>query len=100
MHPYPPPPPPYWASPPPPVVHYPVPVPVVMPVYIQPRRRRPAPPRRRPIRAVTYQRRQTSHSLHFWLGFWTGGLWWLMWPIIGAVNALGPRRRTVTRYYR
>jgi hypothetical protein len=66
----------------------------------QPRRRRAAAPRRRAVRVVTYRRRRTSHSLHFWLGWCTGGAWWLMWLVIGAVNALGPRQRTVTRYYR
>lgn len=52
-----------------------------------------------PHRAVTKQRKQTSHGLHLFLTIITGGLWGLLvWLPITLWHKFGPRKRTVTTY--
>ncbi len=42
-----------------------------------------------------YRRRSTRHGLHLVLTLMTCGGWLLVWPVVWAWNAFGPRERTV-----
>lgn len=56
------------------------------------------PQERAPRRAVTYQRKQTNHTLHLILTVLTGGLWGvLVWLPITLINGFR-REKSVTRY--
>lgn len=58
-----------------------------------------APAARFPSRAVTKERKKTSHGLHLVLTILTGGGWGLfVWLPLTFWHKLGPRRKVVTRY--
>lgn len=49
--------------------------------------------------AVTRDRKRTSHGLHLFLTIITFGLWGvLVWLPLTIWHAMGPKRKTVTRY--
>lgn len=51
------------------------------------------------MRAVTYQRKRTNHTLHLILTILTGGLWGIfVWLPITLIN--GFRREKSVTYYR
>jgi hypothetical protein len=52
-----------------------------------------------PRKAVTKERRGTSHGLHLVLTICTAGTWGLfVWLPLTLWHKFGPRRKTVTRY--
>jgi len=52
-----------------------------------------------PHKAVSKERKRTSHGLHLFLTIITGGAWGLLvWLPITLWHKMGPRRKTVTRY--
>jgi hypothetical protein len=52
-----------------------------------------------PRRAVSKERRRTSHGLHLVLTICTAGAWGvLVWFPITVWHKIGPRKRTVTRF--
>jgi hypothetical protein len=52
-----------------------------------------------PHKAVTKERRRTSHGLHLFLTIITAGMWGLfVWLPITLWHKFGPRKRVVTRY--
>lgn len=52
-----------------------------------------------PRRAVSKERKRTSHGLHLVLTICTGGFWGLcVWLPITAWHKMGPRKKTVTHY--
>ncbi len=46
---------------------------------------------------VNKQRKDTRHGLHLILSIVTLGMWVPVWFLVGLWNALGPRRKSVTR---
>jgi hypothetical protein len=51
----------------------------------------------RPMRAVTYQPRRTSHGLHLFLTIITFGAWAPVWILVTILNGLSPQK-VVTKY--
>lgn len=52
-----------------------------------------------PRRAVTKQRKSTSHTFHLIATICTGGAWGLfVWAPLTLWHRYGPRRKVVTRY--
>lgn len=50
-----------------------------------------------PQRIVTKTHRDTSHTFHLIMTVCTLGLWLPVWAIMAVVNAVGPRKKSVTR---
>lgn len=52
-----------------------------------------------PDKAVTKERKRTSHGLHLFLTICTAGLWGLcVWLPITTWHKVGPKKKVVTRY--
>lgn len=52
-----------------------------------------------PRKAVTKERKDTSHGVHLFLTICTGGAWGLfVWLPMTVWHKVGPRKRTVTKY--
>lgn len=57
----------------------------------------PAP--QQPSKAITYERKRTSHGLHLFLTIITAGAWGLLvWLPLTMWHKLGPKKHIVTRY--
>lgn len=52
------------------------------------------------MRSVSYTRKRTSHDFHLHMTLWTCGAWAPVWFFMSVWNALGPKRRTHTKYRR
>lgn len=51
-------------------------------------------------KSVSRTRKRTSHEFHMWMTIWTCGAWAPVWFFAAIWNALGPKRKTVTRFSR
>jgi hypothetical protein len=52
-----------------------------------------------PRKAVSKERKRTSHGLHLFLTIITGGAWgFLVWFPLTVWHKVGPRRKTVTHF--
>lgn len=49
-------------------------------------------------RSVSRSRKRTSHEFHLMMMWCTCGAWAPVWFMAWIWNALGPKRKTVTRY--
>lgn len=49
-------------------------------------------------RSVSRTRKRTSHEFHLMMCWWTCGAWAPVWMFAAIWNALGPKRKTVTRH--